>query len=227
MATARKLIKKAMQKCGILTKNSEPEADELNDGLDALNAMLSSWANDSLLVYTRVREDFTLSGVEAYTIGTGGTFNTVRPVAILQAYTSLGGVKYNDLNIISDVTYQRAKLEIGLNGSPLWLNYDNNYPLGTIRVYPIPNVGYTLTLLSEKPLTTLTLDTDISYPPGWERAIIYNLAMEIIGEYGQQLDAVTMKIATDSLNSIKMNVAKNTSMDSKPTHGEFNIYRGW
>lgn len=230
MATARKLIKKAMQKGGILSKGSEPDASELTDGLDSLNTMLASWANDSLLVYARVREDFMLSsGVEGSTIGSGGTFDTARPVNILQAYVSIGGVKYNDLDIISDVEYQRVRTEIGLLGTPVYLNYDNGFPLGTIRLYPAPSSAYTITLLSEKPLTALTLDTEISYPPGWERAIIYNLAREVVGEYGQQLDALSLAIATESLNSIKTNVAKNTSMSNRGlgTFGEFNIYRGW
>lgn len=230
MTTGRILTKKILQKAGIVTKNEDPSADETNDTLDAVNNMLSSWANDSLLVFYRPEESFTLSsGVDSYTIGSGGDFDTVRPVHMLNAHISLGGIKYQDLSILNDVTYQRyVDDEVNL-GAPIYMNYNNNYPLGTIKLNPIPSAGYELTILSEKPLTSLTLDGVIQLPDGWERAIIFNGAKEIMSEYGQQLDALTNELAKDSINKIKTGVAKNTTMDSQPmgTYGSFDLYRGW
>lgn len=229
MTTGRTIVKRAMQIAGILTKNEEPSADESVDGLASLNDMISSWANDTMLIYSRTWENFTLSGgVSSYTIGTGGVFNTTRPVQIIEAHTRDSNVKYDDLVIVSNVDYNRLVDTYTGEGFPEYLNFDGAYPLGTIRLFPTPSAALTLSLLTEKPITALTLDGTVSLPAGWERALKYNLAMEISGEYGQQLDAVSMKIANDSLVSIKMATARNTPMDNPNTGNTvFDIYRGY
>lgn len=230
MATGRKIIKKALQKAKIITKNESPSADEINDGLDALNAMVSSWANESLLVFHRPKETFTLSGgIKSYTIGVGGDFDTVRPVQILSARVSVGEVVYENLYIENDTNFQTYEISLDTTGTPIYLNYNNNYPLGTITLYPKPSIDYDIELISEKPLTEFTLDDDVALPPGWERALIYNLADEVASEYGQALNPNDVKIAIKALSSIKIAVAKNTSLDIVPmgTTEAFSVYRGW
>ena len=51
MTTASDIIKKAMQKVGVLTKSESPSSDESADGLDSLNDLLSSWSNESMFIY--------------------------------------------------------------------------------------------------------------------------------------------------------------------------------
>jgi len=230
MTTGRVLVKKMLQKARIVTKNEDPSSDEITDGLDSLNAMLSSWSNDSLLTYYRAKETFPLvSGQDTYTIGAGADFNTTRPVHLLDAQAYQGTVNFGTIAIVDDVVFQRYVDDLNISGSPIYLNYDNNYPIATIRLYPIPTAGYNLQLLSEKELTSLSLDVEISLPPGWERALIYNGAKEVAGEYGQELSAQDAEIADDSLKLIKAAVAKNTSMDAQPMGAtkKFNIWRGW
>jgi hypothetical protein len=50
VATVRDRIKRAMRLIGAAATGETPSADELADGLTALNAMLSSWSLESLLV---------------------------------------------------------------------------------------------------------------------------------------------------------------------------------
>lgn len=78
--TARNLITRSMQNIGALVKNEPPSADEADDALAMLNAMLSSWANDSLIIYARTTESFPLTAATSYTMGPSGTLNTVRPL---------------------------------------------------------------------------------------------------------------------------------------------------
>lgn len=231
MTTGREIATKALQKSRVITKNETPSDDEINDTLDAINNMIASWSNDSLLLFARVREEFALSGgQEEYQIGAGATdFNTERPIQILQAFVSQGNVKLQNLSIVNDVLYQRYVENFQFNGIPIYLNYDNNFPIGIIRLYPQPGAAYILTMLSEKQLTSLSLDVDIQYPPGWERAIIFNGAAEIAGEFGTALTEQDAQIAEESLSSIKTAVAKNTTMDALPmgTPNQFNVFRGW
>jgi len=228
MTTGRTIITRALQIAGIATKNESPSADEMADALVSLNDMLASWANDTLLVYARTWEDFTLSGgVSSYTIGASGTFNTVRPAQIIEAHTKDANIKYNELAIVSDSEYNIRISNYNLSGFPEYLNFDNAFPLATIRLYPTPSTALTLSILSEKPITALTLDGTVTLPSGWDRALKFNLAQEISGEYGQKLDPMSMKIANDSLTSIKKQVTRSTPMDYPSGGGAFNIYKGY
>lgn len=219
MTTARQIITKALQKNGVLVKSEQPDADEANDALDALNMMISSWSNESILIYVRSWETFNLTGgVASYTIGTGQTFNTTRPTFIIDGYIVQSSTVNSPLSIITDQQYNDIP-DKTVGGVPFMVNYDNGYPTGTLRFFYVPSSAYPVFLLTEKPLTTFTLDTVISLPPGWERALVYNLAVELAPEYGVGLDAAVIKIANDSKGSIARAVMKNRTMDANPDVG--------
>jgi hypothetical protein len=227
MTTARTIIKKAMLKVGILTKTEEPSADEANDALDALNAMLSSWSNDAMLIYARTLENFPLvAGTATYTIGSSQTFNTTRPIFIVDSFVRSGSVDY-DLTTITDERYNAIELKT-VQGIPEFINYTNGYPAGTIKLYPVPASNYTLYLNTEKELTSFTLDATVSLPPGWEQALIYNLAVLLAPEYGQEISQAVYQIAQDSKGAIKTAIMRNRTMDANPpVNGTNNIYAGW
>lgn len=227
MTTARTIVKKALQKIGALVKNEEPSSDEANDGLDALNALLGSWGNDSLNIYARTWETFSLTSSASYTIGSGGVFNTTRPTNIVQAYIRSGTIDY-PVSVVDDEAYNTILFK-SIQGIPEFLNYDNAYPLGTIRLYPVPSASYSLFILTEKPLTEFTtLDTALSMPPGTERALIYNLGIDLAPEYSQQISAEHAKIASDSLGAIRTKVAQVRGMDAYPQNVRVrNVYSGY
>lgn len=228
MTTARTLITRAMQKIGVLVKSEAPDADEAEDALVSLNMLLESWSNDSATLTSRAWESFTLtSGVATYTMGSGQTFNTTRPTNIVASYIRNGGLD-TPVGIISDEAYNSITFK-ALTGIPQMLNYDNAYPTDNLRLYPVPASGYTIFLLSEKPLTSFaTLDTDASLPPGWERALIYNLALELAPEYNQQPDGSIVKIAADSLGLVRKATIRARPMDAYPQNIAIrNIWSGW
>ncbi len=214
-----------MKKIGVLTKSETPDADEAADGLVSLNALLSSWSNESLLVYSRVTESFTLSGgTGSYTIGTGQTLSTTRPVKIIEAHTSDGSTDTH-MDIISDEVYNTIPVKTS-QGIPEFLNFSNAYPAATIRLYPVPGAAYTLTLVSEKPLVTLALTDTLSLPAGWERALTYNLALEMAPEYGVQADPLIVATAREAKGAIALTIAKSRPMQPSPTSTKMNIYTG-
>lgn len=226
--TARDIIKKSMQKIGALVKSEAPSSDEANDGLSALNAMIASWSNESLVLNARTLESFTFSGgTQNYTIGSGGTFNTTRPNNILDGYTRIGTIDY-PMTIVSDEVFDSISFK-PLQGIPQYINFDGAYPLATLKIYPIPQGSYTFYLLSEKSIAQFTtLDTAMSLPDGWERALIYNLALELAPEYSQQPDQYTLKVATESKGNLKRAVLKIRDMDCAPrTLTVRDIYSGF
>lgn len=229
MATALTIITKAMLKAGILTKGEVPASDEANDALDSLNDLLSSWSNDSLLITARVTESFNLnSGVGVYTIGAGQDFDTIRPIKIMEAHIRQGSINYDSMYLCPDEIFQGLEILV-FNSIPNTLNYTNNYPYGTINLYPYPAQGYQLFITSEKELSQFTLNQVVNLAPGWNRALIYNLAVELAPEYGQKVDPMLMKIANDSKGEIANAIMKVRTMDCPPLDvvGRFDIYRGY
>ena len=229
MTTALGIITKAMQKAGILTKTEVPASDEASDALDALNDLLGSFSNDSLLITSRVTELFNLSaGVGSYTIGASQDFNTTRPIKIIEAHINSGTISYDSMYLAPDEVYQGLDLKT-LQSIPDLLNYTNAFPYGTINLYPYPSTGYVLSLTSEKEITQFTLNQTVSLPAGWNRMLIYNLAVELSPEYGMKVDPLLLKIANDSKGAISRSIMKVRTMDAPPLSqiGMFNIYTGY
>jgi len=228
MTTALQIITKAMQKVGVLVKSESPSADESADALDMLNDILASWSNDSIFIISRVTESFTLAaGTSSYTIGASQTFNTTRPIYIVEAHIRQNNTDY-PVSIEDDEIYQRVT-DKTLQSIPYMLNYSNGFPTGTIKLYPSPAEAYTLFITSEKELTSFALADTVSLPPGWKKALIYNLAVELAPEYGQNVDPVILKIANDSKGAITQAIMKNRTMDMQPSLnvGRFSVYRGY
>lgn len=227
MVTALDIITGAMQEAGILYKQETPDADEAQDALNRLNAMIASFANESLLVTARTRESFNLTGAESYTIGTGGDFDTDRPTYIIEAHVDQGGVTY-PIAAITDEVYERIQIK-ELTGIPEFFNYSNGYPLGRIYLWPKADASYALHLTTEKPLTSFAaLTTQVSLPPGWEELLKYNLGARMCPSYGQPVSQELKYFAENSLRSIRVSVAKSRSMDAQPQNVSVgNIYSGW
>lgn len=229
MTTALTLIKGAMRDGGILSKTETPAADEAQDGLEALSQLVGMWSNFTGLINALVWENFTITaGTSDYTIGTGGTFNTVRPTIITNAYVRQSGGFDTQLQIVPDSVYA-ATPDKTFQGLPSLLSYDGAMPLGKIRLYRTPDTTYTLALQSEKPFTEFPdLATDVSLPAGWDFALRKNLACTLCGEYGQPIPPRVEVDARVGLNSIKNAALRRRSLDyDTGGNGGGNIYSGW
>lgn len=227
MTTTLGLITRSLKLAKVSTKSETPAPDETADALVSLNAMLSSWSNDSLVCYARVTESFTLTpGTASYTIGTGQTFNTARPMFIASAFVRSSSLDY-PLEIISDEEYNLFGTKTD-QGTPEALNYTTSFPVGRVRLFPTPDLADSLFITSEKEITSLALSDTISFPPGWEDALAYNLTMRIAPEYGQALDPLVISTAKETLGAIRLNVARNRPIKYEPSVSDVgNFYNGF
>lgn len=210
--TGQDLLTSSLRILGVLASGESPSANEANDGLVSLNSLIDSWSNESLLITSRVREVFPLvPSQQTYTMGVGGNFNTSRPQAIENALiqlTSNNPVIEIPMGILNKDQYAGVTLKTLLSTYPLYIYCDENYPLANISVYPVPQTNNNLVLYSWKPLTNVaSLTTALSLPPGYERALRYNLAIDLAAEYGRQVPEVAAAIATEAKAAIKrMNI---------------------
>lgn len=197
-------ITKAMQKIGVLASGESATADEVSDALDSFNVLISSWAADGLLTIGQTQENFVLTnGTRTYTIGTGLTFDTARPFTIKSGYIRDLSNQDHPLSTVSRQVYD-DKPDKNTLGVPSILFYDPGATqqanrAGTIKLYPVPNANYTLFISSEKPLSMATGTSDvITFPPEYDRAIIYNLAIELAADWGRPISPTVVSIAAEA-----------------------------
>src|SRR6266852_183746 len=180
--SANDLIRRAMRSLQALGGTEVPSASEANDALEALNSLLDSWtAGEGLVAYEVLEQNFTLvPGQQSYTVGVGGQVNVARPNDIIEAYIQDGGANNFLLNIR---TRDRWNI-IGNRGPtvtsqiPTDLFYDPQYPLGVMNFFPTPLVAYKCYFDSQlQHVIFAGLATNLSMPPGYERAFVFNLAV--------------------------------------------------
>lgn len=199
--TVQNLIDQALRALGELRTGRQASAEESADALTRLNNLLTSWSAAGLPVYQVTRESFTLAGAASYTIGTGQTFNTARPLKIKAASVSTGTVE-QPCSIITAEQWSMIQDKAAAGKFADALFWDGGSPNGNIYLYPKPTAGnlilYTIKALSE----FATLGTTVALPAGYERALTYNLAVDIAPSYNRQVSQEIAQIATQSLASL-------------------------
>ncbi len=84
----------------------------------------------------------------------------------------------------------------------MWINM--TYPNIEMYLYPVPTRLLEWHFISVEELTQpATLSTVLSFPPGYLRAFVYNLAMEIAPEFGVQPPPQVVRIAMTSKRNLK------------------------
>ena len=180
-----------------------PSNSELTDALYAANDVLSSWSPQILPVLPLSVESFPATGQLAITMGTGGMFNTVRPVKIESvAVTSSGGAR-QPARLVPIEEFE-SRPDTTLRGLFAEVCYcDGGYPLMTLLFNPIPSAGGTIEIASYKPLQSFNALTDtINLAPGYTRALRWALAFEMAPEYGRPVSQELASLAADAKTSI-------------------------
>lgn len=206
MATARDLINNSLRLIGAIATGETPSADEANDGLIALNNLVDSWSNEKLLIYNIVREEFSLTGgQQAYTIGATGNFATSRPLKIESASLEVQGSDPYEcpINIVDYDEWSRIASKEVTSSIPHTMYIEGTFPNETINLWPVPSEANKVVLYSRKPLTNFTINTEIVLPPGYMRALVYNLALEIAPEYGKEPLSSVVNSAMEAKENIK------------------------
>jgi hypothetical protein len=214
MATALDIILRARRLLNAHGVGETLDTELANDGLEALNAMLESWSIDGLLVYAIQSNTFTLTGAQTYTIGTGGTFNMARPDRIEAAYTTVNGTDY-PLTIINNDQWNDIAVKNLTSTYAEYIKYEPFMPLGTLSVYPKSNGA--ITLNTYQPLQAFeTLTEVLVLPRGYERALAFNLAIEISAEAQKPVSREVMMIASTSKAALQRINAENDELQIDP-----------
>ena len=209
--TAQDIVTASLREIMIVRTGQTPATTELTDGFNKLNRMLANWNTERLVVYAMSRFVGTLtSAQQSYTIGpSGANFTTTRPIAIRSAniLTAAGGFS-RPLKLIDQVEFAAMPGRTRQQKNPLKLWYQALYPTGVLWFWPVPNTGASVELFSWLQLAQFVglLDT-FDFPPGYEQAIVLNLAVQLTAQFERQptpeliRDAAQAKAAITGVNA--------------------------
>ena len=206
MATPSTMIINSLIMLGDKVIGGTLSSAEQTHYLARLNTMIESWSLNRLMCYQIVQESLALTTSDGtYTVGSGGDFNTARPTKIVDpCFTRDASGNDFPIEIVNAEAYGRITSKTTDGGYPQYLFYDSAFvtSLGTIFLWPEPSASLTLYINSWKQLQTFsTISTTVVLPPGYERAIETNFAIEVSPGFIDPSPAL-VKTARDSKAAI-------------------------
>jgi len=208
MSTVCDLIKGSLRLIGALATGETPPAEETSDALMVLNQMIDSWSTENLIIANQVREVFPLvAGTSAYTMGVGGDFNTARPIDFLRVLIqdSAASPAYElPMEVLTAEQFSKITAKQTQGTTPSCVYAEGTTPLETLNLYPVPSVAKNIVIYSAKPINQFTsINNSIDLPPGYLKALRYNLAVELAPEYGKESSPSIINGAIESKENIK------------------------
>jgi len=230
--TAGDQINRALRLLGVLAEGETPSAAVSQDSLTALNQMIESWNTERLSVFSTQDQIFNWpTSTLKRTLGPTGDFVGNRPILVDDAtYFRDPGTNVSfGIKIINQQQYDGIAVKTVTSTYPqvLWVNM--TYPNIEMYIYPVPTRLLEWHIVSVQELDApATLATTLAFPPGYLRAFVYNLAMEIAPEFGVEPSAQVQRIAMTSKRNLKR-INNPDDVMSMPyslvaTRQRFNIY---
>jgi hypothetical protein len=232
--TAGDQINRALRLLGVLAEGETPSAATSQDGLTALNQMIESWNTERLSVFSTQDQIFTWpAGQITRTLGPSGNFVGNRPVLLDEAtyYRDAGTNVSYGIKFINQQQYDGIAVKTVTSTYPQVIFVNMTYPDVTMTVYPKPTRDLEWHFVSVQELSNpATLATNLTFPPGYLRAFVYNLAMEIAPEFGVEPSPQVTRIAMTSKRNLKR-INNPDDVMSMPyaivaSRQRFNIYAG-
>lgn len=208
MPVVSTMILRSLRLIGEKTRGATLNSAEQTECLAELNGMLDSWSNERLMIHTLSQTSFALTeGQGTYTIGPGGQFDMTRPTKLVDpCFIRDGDETDTPLTLINAEAYGRIVDKTADGTYPIYLFYDAGFSgTSTARVffYPEPSAGLSTFINTLQPLTNFsTMTQTLQLPPGYQRAIEYNYAIEASGGFTEVDPSVAM-IARQSKAAIK------------------------
>lgn len=195
--TVLQIVTAAFRKINVIAVDETATADELANGIEALNWMLKAWQKKEWLTWTYTSGSLTLTTAASYTL------SPVRPVRIVSArYKSTGGTE-TPMNRLTRVEYDELPLKTS-TGIPTNFYYDRQKEAAKLYVWPVLSSATTESIeyTYERELEDIAAGSDVlDVPVDWHEAVIYNLASRLAEEYQRDIPRVHVR-ASDALDDV-------------------------
>lgn len=175
----------------------ENEQDQLGpDQEEECRQVYNRWTDqlraNGTTVYHIERTLFPLTaGIGAYTIGPGGTWNTVWPERLERASLILADGTEYALWPLTDDEWQLWVNKAQTSSQPRRFHYEKDFPLGIFHMLYVPSAAIQVALyLEEQPLVPITRAAgpaydysavQFEYPPSYQALVEFGLALQVGG----------------------------------------------
>jgi hypothetical protein len=214
------LITQACRRINVIQEGESPTAAMMDDAFARFNDLIDSvCGNDELLIYTISRTTWTISSTKGtlaspYTVGSGGDININRPTFLPD-----GAVRYQDTSVTPTLEYPLTPLtddawrllpQKNLT-SPLPTSYYYNPTfaagLGSLYLWLVPTQTTLQGVMYYPAQVTRfnSISDTIALPPGYNRFLRDNLAVELASEFRENVpvDPTLMASAAQSKAIVK------------------------
>jgi len=206
--TALQIVERSMRMLGALESGEDSSTNEQSDGLEALNDLIDSLSNQSLMLLYRVRDSAlsVSSAANSYTIGSGYTFNTAYPVRIDSLAITSGSINYP---VPEKTVIQERAWQVSTQAIPEFFYYQPVFgsgaaPYGIIYFPTQLSTSYTVTIDSLKPVTQYSTISEALYlAPGHKEFLVSHLAIRLAPEFKKSVPPAIAEMAKESRESIE------------------------
>lgn len=208
MTTARTIVRGALMDLGVASAEEPLTASQAEDALDLLNQLLDSWSLEQLIIYYTPPTSIPWpAGTQVRTWGPGGDIPTARPLK-LQPYAhyreAATGLDLPLTVMDRQADYVALTLKAQTSSTLQALYYAPSMPLGQLFGWPVPTMEWLVIVFPWQPFTRWTsLDSEVLFPAGYERALRAGLALESAPQYGVQPSALTAAILAEAKSNVK------------------------
>ena len=181
------LITAALRKLAVLPSGGTASSAQISDAAVALNAIIKAFQADGLQLWKTTSYDFTtVAGTATYSIGTGETLDTDKPLRVIEAFYTLSGGNNTPLEVKNRYDFYILPQSSSITGTPVKLYYQPLRETGVISLWPTPvDSTTTITIHYQSQIEDMDASTDdFDFPSYWMNALIYNLAWNLAPEYG-------------------------------------------
>jgi hypothetical protein len=196
---------------GVASAEQPMSAFMAEHALGALNSLLDSWSTEKLLTYSRPKIPLMLvPGRATYTWGmTDPPADIPRepPVklelALLTVEETAPGLEW-EVQIRDQYEYEAGiAIKLLTSSYPNCVYLDSAEPVATLHVWPVPDHPYTLQLLPWQALSPYgAWDDVLEWPAGYQRAMTYNLALELAPQYAVEPSPIILRTAQESKRAL-------------------------
>lgn len=208
--TTLNLITDVLLDMGVIADQETPTASQAVGALVKLNDLIESWNIDPLKLYSSTQRVMPfVAGQQSYTIGVGGDLNIPRPddgitsAYVRSTYQTPSQQQDIPLQVLTAQEWADIPVKKMTGTFPYAVWFDMTYPLITAYVTPIPTgSNYSMMFFDKNAITELSLNTVLSFPPGYKRALKYALFVELAAGYQIEVPASIAQLAKSSKQAI-------------------------
>jgi hypothetical protein len=204
---------RAAQILGVLDSGEALSTQQWTDALAYGNNMVDNWSVDDVMLLQDTRYVGALTAsTQAYTIGTGGTFNTTRPVAIVAGSLLLPNGPGSMVKFCNAKEWAEIEDRQGQSWKVRYGFYDrqNVGGLGNVYFSPVPFGGSVeLLMLSALPQFVDINTTALTFPgPGYADLYCYGMALRMAADMSVPVPASAMDGWNQASQRIRLQNAK-------------------